>query len=181
MSEEQTSRGAGLLAQFRTPEHLYQACEKIRDEGFTLWDAHSPFPIHGLDQAMGLKRSGVALFVLVLGLGGATVGMLMQWWVATQAYPLIISGKPLFSWQAFVPVAFECGVLGGASGAILGFLTQARLPKHHHWLFNSSTFERVTDDAFFISIETADPNFDPQGTEQLLRTLGATHVETVTA
>jgi len=171
----------GGLAEFRGPESLFQACEKLRDAGFRDWDAHTPFPIHGLDKAMGLKSSPVSLFVLIMGLGGAAVGMLMQWWVATMAYPLVISGKPLFSWPAFVPISFECGVLGGASGAILGFLLLTRLPRHHHSLFNSKHFERVTDDAFFVSIEATDPKFDLDDTKQLLGRLGATAVEVVAA
>ena len=169
----------GVLAEFRSPESLFQACEQLRDAGFRDWDAHSPFPIHGLDQAMGLKRSPVALFVLVLGLGGAALGMLMQWWVATIAYPLVISGKPFFSWPAFIPITFECGVLGGASGAILGFLLMSKLPRHHHSLFNSTHFERVTDDAFFISVEATDPKFDREETKTLLERLGAIAVEEV--
>lgn len=178
---ETAGRTFGLLAEFRTPESLFKACEQVRDAGFRDWDSHTPFPVHGLEAAMGLGRSKVPLFVLVLGLSGACFGMLMQWWVATEAYPLVISGKPLFSWPAFVPITFECGVLGGATGAILGFLLQARLPRHHHALFNSERFERVTDDRFFISIEATDPKFDRQETEDLLKRLGATAVETVVA
>lgn len=180
MSQDTTPAGLyGLLAEFPSPEALLQACEKVRDRGISAWDAHTPFPIHGLEKAMGLKRSVVPLFVLVLGLGGAAFGMLMQWWVATKAYPLVISGKPLFSWPAFVPITFECGVLGGALGAIFGFLSQARLPQHHHALFNSESFERVTDDGFFISLEAADPKFDREETERWLHDLGATRVEAI--
>lgn len=171
----------GLLAQFATPEALVYACSKVHDEGFTRWDAHSPFPVHGLERAMGLGRSRVSLFVLVLGLAGACLGMLMQWWVSASAYPLVISGKPFFSWPAFVPIMFECGVLGGASGAFLGFLIMARLPRHHHSLFNSERFSRVTDDTFFISIEADDPSYDAGKTPQFLKDLGASHVEPVAA
>ncbi len=171
----------GLLAHFATPEKLLHACAKVRDAGFSAWDAHTPFPIHGLERAMGLKRSRVSAFCMVLGLSGAALGMLMQWWVATQAYPLVISGKPFFSWPAFVPVTFECGVLGGAFGAVLGFLLQARLPQHHHALFNSDRFAQVTDDGFFISVEASDPHFDAQETARFLTSLGATRVETVAA
>ncbi len=171
----------GMLAQFADPESLMHACARVRDARYTDWDAHTPFPIHGLDKAMGLGKSWVSVFVLVLGLGGAACGMAMQWWVATQAYPLVISGKPLFSWPAFVPIMFECGVLGGAIGAIGGFLYKAKLPRHHHELFASERFERVTDDAFFISIEAADPHFDVTETAQLLRDAGATAVETIDA
>jgi Alternative complex III, ActD subunit len=171
----------GVLAQFADPEKLMQACAKVRDQGFSAWDAHTPFPIHGLDKAMGLRRSWVSAFVLVMGLAGAGFGMLMQWWVATTAYPLVISGKPFFSWPAFIPITFECGVLGGASGAVLGLLIMARLPRHHHALFNSERFTQVTDNAFFISIEADDPRYDPAQTPRFLEEIGASHVEAVTA
>ncbi len=171
----------GLLAEFSSPEALMHACAKVRDEGFDNWDAHTPFPVHGLDKAMGLGRSMVSLFVLVMGVSGAALGMLMQWWVSAEAYALVISGKPLFSWPAFVPVMFECGVLGGASGAVLGFLIMARLPRHHHALFNSERFTQVTDDAFFISIEADDPNYDSEKTQRFLQEIGASHVEAVAA
>jgi hypothetical protein len=171
----------GLLAEFSSAEDLVHACAKVRDEGFDRWDAHTPFPVHGLDKAMGLRRSMVSLFVLVMGLSGAAFGMLMQWWVSAEAYALVVSGKPFFSWPAFVPIMFECGVLGGASGAVLGFLIMSRLPRHHHALFNSERFAQVTDDKFFISIEADDPRYDSARTPQLLRDLGADHVEAVAA
>lgn len=171
----------GVLAEFDTPETLMHACAKVRDQGFDAWDAHTPFPIHGLEVAMGLKRSWVSIFVLIFGLSGAALGMFMQWWVSTQAYPLVISGKPLFSWPAFVPIAFECGMLGGALGAIGGFLLFARLPQHNHPLFNSERFARSTDDRFFISIEARDPKFEADGTLSFLKEIGATYVETVNA
>jgi hypothetical protein len=119
--------------------------------------------------------------VLVLGLTGAAAGMLLQWWVSTTAYPLVVSGKPLFSWPAFVPILFECGVLGGALGAVAGFLLESRLPRHHHPLFASARFGTVTDDRFFISVEARSPGFDLEGTRRLLEDAGATAVEVLTA
>ncbi len=180
-SDTEPRQQFGLLAEFSTPEDLMYACAKVRDEGFDRWDAHTPFPVHGLDRAMGLRRSLVSLFVLVMGLSGAALGMLMQWWMSAVSYPLVISGKPLFSWPAFVPIMFECGVLGGAGGAVLGFLIMSRLPRHHHALFNSERFTQVTDDAFFISIEADDPRFDADETPRFLQQLGARHVEAVAA
>ena len=186
MAEEAVNDSAerreyGVLAQFATPEQLMHACARVRDKGFSAWDAHTPFPIHGLQSAMGLRRSWVSAFVLVMGLSGAALGMLMQWWVAEKAYPLVISGKPFFSWPAFIPITFECGVLGGASGAILGMLIMCRLPRHHHALFNSERFTQVTDDAFFISIEAQDPRYDAAETPRFLEEIGASHVEAVPA
>jgi hypothetical protein len=167
----------GVLAEFATPTDLYYACERVRDEGFTRWDAHTPFPVHGLEKAMGIRRSKLPWIVLVSGLTGAAGGFALQWWVHASAYPLVISGKPFFSWPAFIPITFELGVLFAAFGAVLGMLALNRLPMHHHPLFQSKVFERVTDDAFFISIESWDPRFDASGTRKLLESLGARTVE----
>ena len=169
----------GLLAEFATPGELYHACERVRDAGFTRWDAHTPFPVHGLAGAMGLGRSPLPWIVLVMGLMGLTLGFAMQWWVHSVGYPLVISGKPYAAWPAYVPVAFELGVLFAALGAVFGMFALNRLPMHHHPLFRSRVFERVTDDAFFISIESWDPRFDPSATPALLESLGARRVELV--
>ncbi|MGH9341780.1 MAG: DUF3341 domain-containing protein [Acidobacteriota bacterium] len=168
---------SGVLAEFESPEALKEASRRVREAGFTSWDAHSPFPVHGLERDMGLKKSRVAWFVLILGLSGAAAGMLLQWWVSAVAYPLVISGKPFFSWPAFVPIMFECGILGGAVGALFGFLILARLPQHHFPFFRSRRFDRVTDDKFFISVEARDPRFSLERLQQLFEDLGASHVE----
>jgi Ni/Fe-hydrogenase subunit HybB-like protein len=167
----------GYLAEFATPAALYRACERVREAGFTRWDAHTPFPVHGLSKAMGLRRSTLPWIVLVMGLTGAAAGFGLQWWVHTTAYPLVISGKPFFTWPAFIPVTFECAVLFGALGAVFGMFGLNRLPMHHHPLFQSKVFERATDDTFFISIESWDPRFDPAATGTLLKSLGARSVE----
>jgi hypothetical protein len=169
----------GLLAEFDTPAAIYQAAEKCRDAGYTKWDALTPFPIHGMDAAMGLKRSPLAWVVLVMGLTGSSLAMLLQWWVHTTAYPLVISGKPYFSWQAFIPVTFELGVLFAALGAVISILHFSKLPRWHHPLFSSKRFERVTQDRFFIAIEAEDPKYNRQQTEAWLQSLGATFVEQV--
>jgi len=169
----------GALGRFAGPRELLAACETVRDAGFRRWDAHTPFPVHGLDRAMGLRPSVLPRIVFVLGFGGAAAAFLFQVWVHTTAYPLVISGKPFLSWPAFVPVTFEVGVLCGALGAVFGMLGLNRLPRHHHPLFNSREFERATNDGFFISIESDDPQFDAERTPGLLRQAGAAHVELV--
>lgn len=169
----------GALAEFASPAELYHACEGVRDAGYTKWDAHAPFPVHGLDRAMGLKPSRLPWVSLVLAMGGALTGVGLQGWVSTMAYPLVISGKPFFSWPAFVPVTFELAVLGGALGAVFGMFAMNQLPTLYHPLFNSQAFERATDDGFFLSIESWDPKFDPNRTVELLRQLGATQVDLV--
>jgi hypothetical protein len=167
----------GIVAEFATASDLYHACERVRDEGFTRWDAHTPFPVHGLDKAMGLRRSPLPWIVLVMGLSGAAGGFILQWWVHASAYPLVISGKPYFSWPAFIPITFELGVLFAALGAVFGMLGLNRLPMLYHPLFQSKVFEQASDDRFFISIESWDPRFDPSATGTLLESLGAQSVE----
>ena len=171
----------GILAEFATPADLYHACERVRDEGFTRWDAHSPFPVHGLDRAMGLRRSKLPWVVFVLAMGGAAGGFALQSWVHSVAYPSVLSGKPFFAWPAYIPVTFELGVLGGALGAVFGILAFNKLPRHHHPLFASTSFERASDDRFFISIESRDPRFDASATPELLRQAGASRLEWLTA
>jgi len=169
----------GLLAEFASAATLFTACERVRDAGYSAWDAHSPFPVHGLERAMGLRASRLPFIVLaaaLLGLGGAFA---LQSWVHAVDYPLVISGKPFWSWQAFVPVTFEVTILLGALGAVLGMLHLNRLPRHHHPLFRSKRFERFSDDRFFISVEAADPRFDLDATRRLLERAGAAHVEVV--
>ncbi len=105
--------------------------------------------------------------------------MLLQWWISAVAYPLVISGKPFFSWPAFIPVTFEVGVLGGALGAVFGMLGLNQLPTLYHPLFNSKQFERFSDDGFFISIESWDPKFDARQTGEFLEQIGALEIELV--
>jgi hypothetical protein len=169
----------GVLAEFHDPAGLYHACEQVRDSGYTAWDAHSPFPVHGLDKAMGLKRSKLPFIVLASALAFAAGGFALQAWVHTTAYPLVISGKPYLTWQAFVPVTFELGVLGGALAAVFGMLALNQLSRHNHPLFASERFARVSDDRFFISIEASDPKFDERATRLLLERAGAEAVERV--
>ena len=169
----------GVLAQFRDPAALTKACKAVRDAGFTKWDAHSPFPVHGLEGAMGLKRSILPLIIFVAAMLGAVGALALQGWTSAVDYPLVISGKPLFSWQAFVPIIFELAVLCGALAAVFGMLGLNQLPTLYHPLFASRAFERASDDGFFISIEAWDPKFDVERNAAFLRELGATHVEVV--
>jgi hypothetical protein len=169
----------GILAEFETAADIYHACEQVRDAGYTVWDSHTPFPVHNLERAMGLKPSKLPWIVLAMGLTGAGSGLLLQWWVSAVAYPVVIAGKPYFSWPAFVPIIFELMVLFSAFGAVIGMLGINRLPHLYHPLFRSRRFEHFSDDRFFISIERVDPKYDREQTAELLRSLGAKHVEIV--
>jgi hypothetical protein len=169
----------GVLAEFDSPKALLHACEGIRDAGYTRWDAHTPFPVHGLDAAMGLGRSRLPYVTLCFGLCGAIGGFGLQLWANGIAYPLLISGKPFFNWQPYMPITFELGVLLAAISTVVGMLAFNQLPMHFHPLFGARGFERVTDDGFFVSIEAWDPQFRLDHTEAFLESLGAKRVERV--
>lgn len=175
----QSNQPWGLLAEFDSTYGLYHAAEKVRDAGFQKWDAHTPFPVHGLDDAMGLGPSKLPWITLAMALTGLAFSFSLQMWVATIQYPMVISGKPLASIPAFVPIMFELTVLFGAFGTVFGMLFLNRLPMLYHPLFTSERFDRVTDDKFFISIESTDSKFDAEKTEAFLRTIGAKHVEVI--
>ncbi len=167
----------GLLAEFETPQKIYTACEGVRDEGYRHWDAHTPFPVHNLDKAMGVPASKVPWIVLAMALFGGTVGFTLQWWTTAVDYPVMIAGKPFVSWPAWVPVTFELTILLGAFGAVFGMFGLNRLPTFYHPVFHSERFAAATDDKFFISIEARDPLYDTKKTKKLLQKLGATNVE----
>jgi hypothetical protein len=177
--KERKNEYYGALAEFSTAYELFHACEKVRDRGFCKWDAHTPFPVHGLERAMGVPASKVPWIVLCMGMTGATTGLVMQWWMNAVNYPFIISGKPLFALPPAIPVTFELTILFSALGAVFGMLGINKLPMWYHSLFNSKRFESVTDDKFFISIESKDPQFDAKETLTFLEELGADHVELV--
>ena len=175
--KEMANRVHGVLAEFENPEQLLKAAEKVRDAGFTKFDCHSPFPIHGMDEAMGLKRSPLGWMVGILALTGAGLAMLLQWWTSTVDYPVLISGKPFFSYQAFVPITFGIAVLVGALTAVFGMFGLNRIPRFHHPVFYSENFVRATDDGFFISIEAEDPKFDADKAVAFLKDIGGKNVE----
>ena len=169
----------GLLAEFPDPTALLAACEKVRDAGFRKWDAHAPFPVHGLNDAMGLESTKLPWLVLGGGVAGAAGGVLLQWWTNAFDYPFLISGKPYWSLPANIPVAFELTILLASVAAFVGMLAFNGLPRFSHPLLRNERFRRATQDRFFISIEASDPKFDPEETEAFLRSLGGAFVERV--
>src|SRR5689334_7574328 len=101
----------GLLAEFATPADTYHAAEKVRDAGYSRWDVFAPFPIHGIDEAMGLKKPILPLVVAIIGLSCAGLGFFFDYWVTGVDYPLVHQGKPPGAWQPLIPITFELGVL----------------------------------------------------------------------
>ena len=169
----------GYLARFDLVDEFLAAAAKVRDAGYTRWDAHSPFVIHGLDAAMGVKKTVLPYIVFLAGLTGAAAGILLQWWTNAVDYPFLISGKPLFSLPANIPVAFETTILFAAISALIGMLALNRLPQLYHPLFTNRSFKRVTDDRFFISIEAEDPLFDATKTRELLELISGRSIEEI--
>lgn len=167
------------LAEYDSPGEVMHAAEAVRDAGYERWDVHTPFPVHGMDGAMGLKDSAVGWIVLIMGLTGCASAFLLMWWTNGVDYPLVIGGKPPFSLPSMIPVMFELTILLSAFGAVFGMLGLNQLPKHHHPVFYSERFERCSDDKFFISIEAADEEFDLEETRSLLEGTHPTHIELI--
>jgi hypothetical protein len=166
------ARVAGLLLELASAPELARACERVRDAGYTRWDAHSPFPVHGLDRSMGLRSTVLPWLVMGAGVTGAATGIGLQWWTNAVNYQFQISGKPFWSIPANIPVTFELTVLFSAITAFLSMVVLNGLPCFHHPVFSSRRFRRATVDRFFISIEAEDPRFDREKTAEFLRGLG---------
>jgi len=167
----------GILAEFANPAELIHAAEKVKEAGFTRFDCHSPFPIHGMDRAMGEKRSILGWIVGPVAFIMVAFGFAFEGWTSTVAYPIVISGKPFFSYQAYGAVAFAIMVLSSAATALFGMLAVNKLPRFHHPVFYSENFARATDDAFFVSIEAEDPRFSEKETADFLKSIGGAQIE----
>jgi hypothetical protein len=171
----------GILAEFDGPEAVKAAAAKVREAGFRRWDVHSPYPIHGIERAMGMRSTILPWLVLGAGTTGLVAALLMQWWMNAIDYPMVIAGKPFFSLPANVPIMFELMVLLSAITAFGGVLVLNLLPTFWHWTFGGSKFPKATTDGFFISIEAAnkksDEPFDEAAVRSLLEAAGAKSVE----
>jgi hypothetical protein len=161
----------GILAEFETPHQLAAATWAARSQGYRRLDAFSPFAIEEVSNALDFRSTRVPLVVLIGGILGGMGGFLLQYWVATLAYPVNVGGRPLNSWVAFIVITFECTILGAALSAVFGMLALNGLPEPYHPLFNVPGFARVTKDSFFLVIESTDPLFDLQRTREFLSVL----------
>lgn len=169
----------GLLAEFSDPGALLHAAEDVHGAGYRHFDTHSPFPIHGMDRAMGLGNSKVGFLSLGGGLTGLALGYWLQWWTGSVDYPLNISGKPAFAVEPSIPVMFELTILFAALGAVIGMFALNGLPRPYNPLFYSERFAAATDDAFFLHIAASDKNFQSEKTADFLTSIGALSVEAI--
>jgi hypothetical protein len=169
----------GLMAEFETPEDILEACRKAYSNGYRQMEAYSPFPVDGLNDAIGYHRNDVALIVLLGGICGCVGGYLLQVWAMVWSYPLNIGGRPLNSWPAFIPVTFELTILCAGLSAVFGMLALNGLPMPYHPVFNVERFELASRSRFFLCIQGRDPQFELDRTRQFLQSLKAKGVHDV--
>jgi len=173
---EKAHRVYGLLAEFRGPHELLGAARKTHDAGYVRAEAYTPFPVHGMAEALGLRTTRVPLITLIGAIIGAGGGFFMCWYANVVAYPINIGGRPYNSWPAWIPITFELAVFCAGFGAVLGMLALNGLPEPHHPLFNVPVFSAASRDKFFICIEESDPKFGLEETRRFLETLSPVHV-----
>ncbi len=169
----------GIMAEFDTPEALRDGAERAYAHGYRRMDAFSPFPVEGLAAAVGFRQTRLPLMVLVGGILGGAGGFYLQYWTSVIEYPLVVGGKALNSWPAFIPVTFEMTVLAASLTAVLGMLALNGLPKPYHPVFNVERFALASSDRFFLCIEATDPKFDLPTTKEFLQTLNPRAVSEV--
>ena len=184
----------GVVAEYADEHELVAACERVRDAGFTRWDSYTPYPVHGIERAMGIKPTILPWLALGGGLTGCMTGLFMQWYLnaseelanatgiiptALQGYNYLISGKPLWSIPANIPVSFELTILFAAFGSFFGMLLLNGLPRWSNPRFRLARFRRSTDDRFLIGVDAKDPKFDLEGAQELLAPTSPASVEEV--
>jgi hypothetical protein len=175
MSSE-TKQLYGTGAQFGSARELYEAAQKVRDAGYKRWDVHSPFPIHGMDDAMGLGRSKVSFFSLCGGILGCLTAFVLVYYTSGIEYRLVVQGKPHFAFEPTFPVFFELTILFTAFFTVGSMFALNLMPRFNHPVFEWDRFEKVTDDGFFIVIEATDPLYHETSTAEFLEKLGGKHI-----
>jgi hypothetical protein len=176
-----SDKPALLLAEYKTPARCMHAAERLRDAGYTKFDAHTPFPVHGMDKAMGLPDSRLGWIVIVCALTGTSCAFLMMWWMNCYDYPIVIGGKPpsVSSIASMVPIMFELTILFSAFAAVFGMFGLNKIPQHNHAIFVSDRFKSFSTDKFWISVEAGDPKFKLEKTRELLEKTHPEFVEVV--
>ena len=170
----------GLLSEFESPSLLVAAVRQVRDAGYKHWDVHTPFPVHGMDEAMGLKRSWVPWATAALALTGIAAAQAMMNYIMVHDWPMNFGGKPFFAWPSFVPITFELMVLFGAIGtAIIAIRAGKRdtIPQPPPMLIETG----ATIDRFVLWISATDPEFDDKQTMAFVESIGAKEVRVVEA
>ncbi|MDX2266919.1 MAG: DUF3341 domain-containing protein [Bryobacter sp.] len=180
LSGNETPRPWGIVAEFEDEEALLKAGREMHHGlGYTKLDALTPFPVHGIEAALGIPRSILGFIVICVGLTGTMTAILLQWWTGAVDYPLVIAGKPLFAFEFAFPIMFELSVLFSAFACVFGMLALNGLPQLFHPTMKANRFGRATDDGFLLIVEKTDPKFSPVETREQLMKLGASSAEVV--
>jgi hypothetical protein len=174
-----TGRPWGVVAEFANPHDLLAAVRRARDAGYRFLDAWTPYPVHGMITAIGRTRSRLPLFTLAGGLTGLAAAITLQFYLSAYYYPIIVGGKEYRSWEAFVPIFFEMTVLFAGFFTLFSLIGLSGLPRLFHPVDEHPTFKRSTQGGFLMTIEAADPKFDPDATRAYLESLGGRHVAVV--
>ena len=167
-SEPKPPRSTGWVAEFSNEHALLEAARKVRDSGYTKTDAFTPFPVHGIDEALGIKPTILPFIVLCAGTTGLLTALLMQWWMNGVDYKYIISGKPFGITPASIPVSFELTILFSAFTSVLGMLALNGLPRLSNPIFTNPRFDRATDDRFFLYVDAGDRYYNRESVKELL-------------
>ncbi len=174
---EEGHRVHGMAAEYALTPDVYHAAEMVRDAGYKKWDVHTPFPIHGIEEAMGHKRTILPYIVMAVGMGGVAAGFALQYWITAIDYTgFLVQGKPYDAWEPFVMIMFELGILHAAFAALIGMLMLNGLPRWNHPVFSNKEFLATSQGKFMIVIEATDGSFDPEATRRLLEQTGCTGV-----
>lgn len=167
------------MGAFSTPEDLVTAGRKIREMGYTKIDAMTPFPVHGIDEAIGVPYSKIGWITVCATITGICAALGLIYYVGVINYPLVIGGKPLFDFTFSIPVTFETAVLFSSIVCFLATWGLSGLPRLYHPSMNYQLAHRASDDLFLLVIEADDPKFSPQKSAEHLRSVGADTVEVV--
>lgn len=174
---EDGRRVHGMAAEYAQTPDVYHAAETVRDAGYKKWDVHTPFPIHGIEEAMGHKKTILPYIVMAIGMGGVVAGFALQYWITAIDYPgFLVQGKPYDAWEPFVMIMFELGILHAAFASLIGMLMLNGLPRWNHPVFSNKGFLATSQGKFMIVIEATDGSFDPEATRTLLEESGCTGV-----
>ena len=169
----------GYLCEVNNPKELIELSKKVKNIGYTDFDTYSPFPVHGIDKAMGIKPSIIPWLALTGCIIGLTIALILQIWTSGIDYKVALSGKPFIALPAFVPVTFELSILFTAFFTVFGMFGLNKLPTWHQPIFNNDSIKRATCSGFFLSISANDKNFDEEKTLQFLKKSGANNIERI--
>lgn len=179
MSARRESRDVGVIGMFDSADGLKDAVREARRAGYDRLRVYSPFPVEGMDALLDLRPSPVRWWVLAGAVAGALLGYFMQWYSAVVDYPFLAGNRPLHSWPAFIPVAFELLVLGGATAGFIAVFVHSRLPRLHHPVFDVEQFELESRSRFFLLIAGEDRSPELDAARRVLERLAARNIREV--